>query len=172
MPFVSVVLDTWFMIAILDNEANQNPEKARTVLERLRTLKKIGKLKKIYVLWPVYYETLNTKTVKTGSNLVKFRKFLREFRDKIVEEDDSFFREEAFKELLENEETLSRGTTLSLTDSVIGKFISSYALQHPEEIIVLVTSDEEFSNYVRFWKRGNIRILPPDKTLREFSEDV
>jgi hypothetical protein len=164
---ISFVLDTWFIVAISGIESNQNPEKAKNILKVLRRLNELKRLKHVYILWPVYYESLNTRFLETTNAVNRLNKFLREFGSKIVVVDDSTFRGSCLKEIIEEE----NGIALSLTDRVIGKFLLSSAIENPKEIFVLITADEDFGSFVCFWRKhriSNVRVVRSCKELREF----
>jgi hypothetical protein len=153
MKAVSVVLDSWFLIAILRRESNLYPETALNILSGIRKIKERGRLKHIYVLWPVYYETLSTRTVRDKSSIQRLRKFAREFRKELINADDTPFREECLYKIKTEE------PELSLSDQVIGEFLLKLAEERPYEEIILVTDDEGFSRFVRYWRKTNIKVI-------------
>jgi len=156
MRRISVVLDSWFLIAILRKESNSYAEAATDILNRIRKVKQSGKLKKLYILWPVYYETLNTKTVKDRNSLQRLRKFIREFHKELVNADDTLFREKCLNRIKREEKV-----DLSLSDQVIGEFLLRLRLaeESPYEEFILIRDDEGFSRFIRYWRKENIKIV-------------
>ncbi|RUM43109.1 MAG: hypothetical protein DSY35_04205 [Desulfurobacterium sp.] len=154
MRRIFVVLDSWFLIAILRKESNSYAEAATDILNCIRKAKQSGKLKKLYILWPIYYETLNTKTVKDRNSLQRLRKFIREFHKELVNADDTLFREECLNRIKREEKV-----DLSLSGQVIGEFLLRIAEESPYEEFILIIDDEGFSRFIRYWRKENIKIV-------------
>ena len=159
-----VVLDTSFLIAALTEEANQNREKAERIYDFLKVLKEEGRIERLYLMWPVCYEFLNTRSVRNKIVLSRWKMFLQEFRKEIFSglnfdfEDDAHFRNKAYEKLMEEEEPPS------LVDRVIGEFLIEKSREEPHKKFLLITFDNDF---FRYWVSPNILVIQTPEMLMQ-----
>jgi len=159
-----VVLDTSFLIAALTEETNQNRKKAERIYDSLKVLKEEGRIERLYLLWPVCYEFLNTRSVKNKTVFFRWNMFLQEFRREIFSglnldfEDDVRFRNKAYEKLMEEKEPPS------LVDRVIGEFLIEKSREEPQKKFLLITFDSDF---FRYWLSHNILIVQTPEMLTQ-----
>ncbi len=159
-----VVLDTSFLIAALTEETNQNRKKAERIYDSLKVLKEEGRIERLYLLWPICYEFLSTRSVKNKTVFFRWDMFLQEFRREIFSglnldfEDDVRFRNKAYEKLMEEKEPPS------LVDRVIGEFLIEKSRKEPQKKFLLITFDSDF---FRYWLSHNILIVQTPEMLTQ-----
>ncbi len=159
---LSIILDTSFLIAVFTKENNENKERAKRIYELIKELRGLGRIERIYILWPVCYEFFGTRVLKSKESLLRWEKFQREFRKEIFPKgkfefgNDTDLRKEVFVEMIEE------GKPPSLVDRIIGKFLVKKAKSDPTKKFLLVTFDSDF---YRYCVRPNIFIVQNPEAL-------
>ena len=151
MGRISVILDTSFLISVFSERSKEDTSRAKEIYAYLRRFKELGRLKKVYVLWPVCCEFFNTRTLRSRTVIVRWEKFWREFKKELI------FQEPRLNKLLNRacNEILEEKGLPSFVDRVIGNFALEISQCDCNELLLLVTFDNDLFRY----RRRNIRIV-------------
>ncbi|GEM_PF-2568956 len=144
MSKVVFVIDSWFLMAISGIDRNDYPKMASHILEEIDRLVKLKKVSFIYIIWPVYYETFNTKLVRNPVALERVKTFLRKYKPLLRNGDDVPFRESSLGAIIGSERSV-----FSLVDKIISEFVLDLAEKHPLKKFILITNDYPFYKLAR-----------------------
>jgi len=138
---MNVLIDTGFIYGYCDTK-DAHHDRALELFEQIKYFK-------LYVAWPVTYETLRTRCVKSKSSVLKFEKFLRNMQIEYL--DDSKYREDALRQTIKGAIAI-RSRPISMVDMIL-----RYILEQLPHINAMVTFN--VGDFQDVCRRKNIKII-------------
>jgi predicted nucleic acid-binding protein len=103
-----IIADSGYWIALF-NERDEYHEQAQVLEEEML-------VHTLLVPWPTLYETINTRLIRRGHDVVRLQKFLEKSSTVLI--DDSIYRDSSLESVLD-----SRNRSYSLADHIIRSMI-------------------------------------------------